>query len=60
MQNNLVISITDGVNTRERKLKQGVSIERAAELLEEMYASDYLGLSYTLLVNGREYMTLES
>lgn len=58
--NELIITATDGIRTQSRKFKQGVTIERAMEVMEQMYESDYLGLSYTLWVNGKEYCTLES
>lgn len=55
----MIITATDGVTTQSRTLKSEVTIERAVELLEQLYDEDYLGLSYTLWVDDEEYMTLE-
>lgn len=55
----MIITATDGVTTQSRTLKSEVTIERAVELLEQLYDEDYLGLSYTLWVDDEEYVTLE-
>ena len=41
----MIITATDGVTTQSRTLKSEVTIERAVELLEQLYDEDYLGLS---------------
>lgn len=56
----MIITATDGITTQSRTLKSEVTIERAVELLEQLYDEDYLGLSYTLWVDDEEYLTLES
>ena len=55
----MIITATDGVTTQSITLKSDVTIERAVELLEQLYDEDYLGLYYTLWVDDEEYMTLE-
>lgn len=54
------IIITDGINTQTRKLKDTVTLERASELLEDLYNDDYLGCSYYLEDNnGNELLAFE-
>ena len=55
----LKIRVTDGIDIRTRRLKEGTTIERGMEILHNLFADDYQGLSYTLLVDGAEYATLE-
>lgn len=55
----LKIRVTDGIDIRTRRLKEGTTIERGMEILRNLFEDDYLGLSYTLLVDGAEYATLE-
>ena len=55
------IEITDGITRQTRKLKENMSIERAKELLKELFEDDYLGLDYYLLDDAdNEILALES
>ena len=55
------IEITDGITRQTRKLKENVSIDRAKELLKELFEDDYLGLDYYLLDDvDNEILALES
>lgn len=44
----MVIYATDGVTTQKAKLKQNIQRREAEAIIEEMFADDYLGLSYYL------------
>lgn len=52
--------ITDGLRSETKTFKKDVSLERAQEIMEQMFEDDYLGLSYSLYVDGGEYCTLEN
>lgn len=52
--------ITDGLMSETKTFKKDVSLEQAQEIMEQMYEDDYLGLSYSLYVDGEEYCTLEN
>ncbi len=55
------IEITDGITRQTRKLKDNMSIDRAKELLKELFEDDYLGLDYYLLDDAdNEILALES
>lgn len=55
------IEITDGITRQTRKLKENISIDRAKELLKELFEDDYLGLDYYLLDDAdNEILALES
>lgn len=44
----MVIYATDGVTAQKAKLKQNIQRREAEAIIEEMFADDYLGLSYYL------------
>ena len=52
--------ITDGLKSETKTFQNDVSLERAQEVMEQMYEDDYLGLSYYLYVDGEEYLALEN
>lgn len=52
--------ITDGLISETKTFKKDVSLERAQEILEQMFEDDFLGLTYSLYVDGEEYCTLEN
>lgn len=55
------IEITDGITRQTRKLKENMSIDKAKELLKELFEDDYLGLDYYLLDDAdNEILALES
>ena len=55
------IEITDGITRQTRKLKDNMSIDRAKELLKELFEDDYLGLDYYLLDDAdNEILAMES
>lgn len=56
----LQIIISDGIKEQKRTLKSDVTLERAEELLEQMYNDDYLGLSYYLYVDCCEHLAFEN
>lgn len=53
------IAIFDGKTTKTRKLRKGTTLERAIDILHNLWYADYNGWSYTLIVDGAEYLTLE-
>lgn len=44
----MVIYATDGIVTQKAKLKPNIQRREAEEIMIEMFADDYLGLSYYL------------
>ena len=55
------IEITDGITRQTRKLKDNMSIDRAKELLKELFEDDYLVLDYYLLDDAdNEILAMES
>lgn len=54
------IVATNGLRSETKTFKKEVSLERAQEVMEQMYEDDYLGLSYYLYVDGEEYLALEN
>lgn len=56
----MVIYATDGVTTQKAKLKSNIQRREAEGIMIEMFADDYLGLSYYLEDNdGNEILALE-
>lgn len=56
----MVIYATDGIVTQKVKLKPNIQRREAEEIMIEMFADDYLGLSYYLEDDdGNEILALE-
>lgn len=53
------IEISDGITSKTRKLRKGMTIEKAMDVFTKLCYEDYMGWTYTLLVDGEVYLTNE-
>ena len=54
------LEITDGITSAVKTFKEGTTIERAGEVMEQMWEEDWRGNTYRLYVDDQLYSELES